>query len=76
VQARVSRWGNSLGIRIPVMAVEEMRLGDGEVVELTIRDGEIIIRKQQFTLDKLVSRITMTNRHSGTDYDVVGREQL
>ncbi|WP_258110956.1 AbrB/MazE/SpoVT family DNA-binding domain-containing protein [Alicyclobacillus sp. SP_1] len=76
MQARVSKWGNSLGIRIPVMAAEEMSLSDGEVVELIFRDGEIIIKKKESTLEDLVTQITTDNRHDETDFGTVGRELL
>jgi len=74
MRARISKWGNSLGIRIPVMAAEEMSLSDGEVVELIVRDGEIIIKKQESTLEDLVTQITRDNRHDETDFGTVGRE--
>lgn len=76
MQARVSKWGNSLGIRIPVMAADELSLTDGEIVELTFRDGEIIIRKQEPTLEDLVTKITMENRHDETGFGLIGRELL
>lgn len=76
MQARVSRWGNSLGVRIPVMAAAELHLSEGEVVELSIRDGEIVIQKQKITLGDLISKITPENRHKETDFGIVGREQL
>jgi len=74
MRARISKWGNSLGIRIPVMAAEGMSLSDGEVVELIVRDGEIIIKKQESTLEDLVTQITRDNRHDETDFGTVGRE--
>ena len=58
------------------MAAEEMCLSEGEVVELTYRDGEIVIRKHEFLLEDLVSQITEGNRHDETDLGTVGRELL
>ena len=41
VQARVIRIGNSRGIRIPKVLLEECRLG--EEVELDVEDGRLVV---------------------------------
>lgn len=42
VQARVVRWGNSRGIRIPRPMLEQA--GITEAVTLEVREGQIVIR--------------------------------
>ena len=47
----VSKWGNSLGIRIPVMAVESLDLKQGDQVDFELKEegGCILLKKQQRT---------------------------
>jgi antitoxin MazE len=42
--AIIQRWGNSQGIRIPKVLLETLNVREGEIVDLTTRDGAIIIR--------------------------------
>ena len=44
LRIRVSKWGNSLGIRVPKSVVEDLGLSEGSAVEIEPRDGEYIIR--------------------------------
>ncbi len=46
--ATVSKWGNSLGIRVPSDITAATGISDGDKVEITSRsDGSIIIRKKK-----------------------------
>jgi antitoxin MazE len=48
----------------------EARIGEGDTVEVSVKDGAIIVRPAQttYTLDELVSKITPRNRHDETDW--------
>jgi antitoxin MazE len=41
----VSKWGNSSAIRLPKAVMEELGLKQGEVVEMTVKDGKALIEK-------------------------------
>jgi antitoxin MazE len=43
--SRVSRWGNSLGVRIPREGVDQLQLKDGETVRLRIKGDTITIQR-------------------------------
>ena len=46
--ATVSKWGNSLGIRVPSDITAATGISEGDKVEITSRsDGSIIIRKKK-----------------------------
>lgn len=46
--ATVSRWGNSLGIRIPADIANSSGINDGDKVDITRRpDGSIVIQKKK-----------------------------
>ena len=69
--ATVSKWGNSLAVRIPRAIAKEARLNDGDSLALDLdRDGSIVLRpvRRRYELSELVSRITPKNRHRETDW--------
>ena len=41
----ISKWGNSLGIRIPITVTESLDLQSGESVILELKDGGMIMKK-------------------------------
>jgi antitoxin MazE len=78
VQTRIQRWGNSLGLRIPRSLAEEAGVGAGSEVDLSIRDGDLIVkpaRRRTYRLKDLVRKITPRNLHGEVDTgEPVGRE--
>jgi len=70
---QISKWGNSLAIRIPQAIVKEARLEEGDRLSLDLAgDGSIVLRssRRKYLLDELVGRITSRNRHRETDWGV------
>lgn len=67
---QVSRWGNSLGLRLPKSIAREARLDEGDTVDVSVDRGAIVIRpsRPRYSLDDLVRRITARNRHGETDW--------
>ncbi len=76
MRATISRWGNSLGVRIPKSALEEAHLAEGDHVDVVSEDGKLVLSRQKSrpTLDELVARITPENRHGEVIGDLVGNE--
>ncbi len=78
--ARVRKWGNSLGLRIPRSLAGEAGVRSGTEVDLTMRGGRIVIRPVQaarYRLGDLLRRITKDNLHEAVeDGGPVGRELL
>ena len=75
---QVSKWGNSLAVRIPLTLAREARLAEGDRLTLALAtDGSIVLRpaRRKYDLRQLVSRIITKNRHSETDWGPpTGRE--
>jgi antitoxin MazE len=70
-ETTVSKWGNSLAVRIPQAIAKEARLNEGDCLALAFdRDGSIVLRpaRRRYELSELVSRITSKNRHRETDW--------
>jgi antitoxin MazE len=75
---QIARWGNSLGLRLPKAVASEAKISAGDTVEVSVKDGEILIRAARpvYKLSELVGKITPRNRHSETDWGKsAGREQ-
>jgi antitoxin MazE len=69
--AQISKWGNSLAVRIPQALAKEARLAEGDRLTLSLaEDGSIVLRSvcRKYQLRDLVAKITPKNRHSETDW--------
>lgn len=67
----VSKWGNSLAIRIPRAIARQAHLAEGDSVSMDCGpDGEIVLQPvpKRYALEELVSRITPRNRHKETGW--------
>ena len=80
MKARMSKWGNSLAVRIPKSIATEARLKEGDSLEIDIvAEGVVHLHRagEVPTLAQLVSQITPDNRYaevsSGPE---VGRESV
>lgn len=74
-EATISKWGNSLAVRIPLALARQANLGEGDNVNMTLDpDGAIVRRpiEKKYELSDLVARITPKNRCRETDW---GRPQ-
>ena len=59
---KVQKWGNSQGLRLPRHVLEETNIAVGDDVEITVRDGTIIVTpvkppRRNYDLKELVSRL-------------------
>ena len=60
--SKVARWGNSLGFRIPLEGVEQLKLQEGESVNVRVKGDTITIRRakprKKWTEKELLKGIT------------------
>jgi antitoxin MazE len=66
VQTQISKWGNSLAIRIPKSFAEEIHLEADTPVELSLEDGKLVIKPlgtPKWTLEELLAGVTDDNIH-------------
>ena len=54
---RVSRWGNSLAVRLPVPVVEALELVEGDEVEIDIAGARVLELTRKPDLDDLLTRL-------------------
>lgn len=76
MSAKIQKWGNSLGVRIPKSIIEKANLNENSEVEIENKDGAIIIfpRQKKLSLDTLLSQISKNNLHQESDDEVEGNE--
>jgi antitoxin MazE len=77
MQVTTSRWGNSLGIRIPKDIAERVGLSAGDSVDVEAKDGHIVIslRWPRYRLADLLVGMTPGAMHEAFDWGPdVGRE--
>lgn len=67
---RVTRWGNSLAVRIPKALAEQTNITEGSEVELGVADGALTVRAKArgYTLEELLEQVTPDNRHDEIDW--------
>ena len=74
---QISKWGNSLGLRLPKSVAREAQVDEGDTVDVSVRNGAIVIRPSRptYSLEQLVTKITPRNRHDEIDWSApVGHE--
>lgn len=75
MRSQVTKWGNSLAIRIPRAFAKQAGFEDGSPVDLIVERDRIVLVKPAPSLDDLVRGITAANRHEETDWGpACGRE--
>jgi antitoxin MazE len=70
-ESTISKWGNSLAVRIPQAIAKQASLNEGDCVALAVdSEGGIVLRptRRRYQLSELISRITPKNRHRETDW--------
>jgi len=78
MQAQISKWGNSLAVRLPKAVTEALKVGNGSSVDLTVEGGRIVIApaKPEYKLKDLLAGITEENRPESFDDGPIGEELI
>lgn len=63
MRSQVSRWGNSLAVRLPQQIVKSAGLKEGETLELDVAGGVVHLRpaRPSYSLNQLLAGITKDN---------------
>ncbi|MGJ0330669.1 AbrB/MazE/SpoVT family DNA-binding domain-containing protein [Aliarcobacter cryaerophilus] len=78
--AKISKWGNSQGLRMPKDIMESLHLHVGDDVNITILDGKVIlepIKKDilNYDLNDLISKIPNDYKASEEFDTIIGKEE-
>jgi antitoxin MazE len=77
MQVLVSKWGNSLGVRLPQALAAEIGVSEGQKVEVRAEGGRIIVEpvRKPLTLEQMMENVTPEAMREAWDWgDDVGRE--
>lgn len=78
MNVKVSKWGNSLAVRIPSNIARSIHLHEGGDLEIN-EDGEKIILKpvkeKKYSMDSLLSEVKKDNIHTEFETSRVGSEE-
>lgn len=78
-ETKVSKWGNSLSVRVPQAISKQAGLQEGDRLAIALdSEGSIVLRavRPQYTLEELVSKITPGNRHGETEWGMAQGEEI
>ena len=78
-QSRLSKWGNSLAVRVPREVAARAGLSEGARIDIEgFADGHIVITqsRRRFTLDELLAGMTPEREHPLEDDEPRGAELL
>lgn len=70
MQVQITKWGNSLGIRVPKEVATRMGLSEGSRVDVTTEGDRIVITARQpvYRLDELLTGMTPEAMHEAFDW--------
>ena len=78
MQTKITKWGNSLALRIPKSFALNANLKQNDVVDLSIEKEKIIITpiyEKEYSLKELLDKVTESNLHGEFDTgEPVGKE--
>jgi antitoxin MazE len=77
IRVQLSKWGNSLGLRVPRDVAAQTGLTDGTQVDIEARaDGSFVVRKAKprYTLEELLAGMSLDKEHPSWDDAPRGRE--
>lgn len=78
MNARFSKWGNSLAIRIPAAFAQEISVGEGAIADISVKNGCIVIKpmsEPHYDLADLLAGISESNLHGEIEsHSAVGNE--
>jgi antitoxin MazE len=78
---KVQKWGNSQGLRLAKQVLEDARISVGDDVDVTARDGVIVIApirriRGKRSLQELVSRIPRNCKIGEVDWGKPARREV
>ena len=75
MEVKVTKWGNSLGIRLNKEIAKALALKENDVVDIQVIDNKLVILPKQ-RLEDMLLQINDENLHSEIDFGTAGKEML
>lgn len=77
MNATVQKWGNSLALRLPKSVARDLKIAEGDAVELKVRGESLHVKaaRVEYRLSDLLRKVSVSNLHRETEWgDAVGKE--
>lgn len=75
MKVQISKWGNSLAVRIPKSVAETAGLQEGCELDMTATDTEVRLKRREYSLESLLQNVTPENLHSEVEWgEPIGKE--
>lgn len=75
MKTKITKWGNSLGVRIPKILVEELGVSSETQMEIFIKGDSIVLMKPKYDLDTMLNQVSPENIHIESQTGkVIGKE--
>jgi antitoxin MazE len=70
ITQKITKWGNSLGIRLPQPIVQQSGWKEGEQLAITVKDEQIILSlaRPKYSLAELPGSAKPENQHAEIDW--------
>ena len=78
-KVKLQKWGNSLGVRIPKSITEDLNVGEGSELEISVLEGNIIFKPAfivSYSLDELLSQVKKCHIPKGDDWGKPRGEEI
>ena len=77
MEARIQKWGNSLGLRIPMSFLKDLSLKNGSIVEIKEENDRIVILpSRERELENLLSLVSDENLHNEINWGKSSGEEI
>ena len=79
MQVLVSKWGNSLGLRLPRALAAEIGVAEGQRVEIRADNGRLVVEplREAYTWARMMENVTPETMREAFDWgDDLGRERV
>lgn len=77
MEIKVSKWGNSMALRLPKFVVDDLKVHEGSLMNLFVKENKLIAEpvKRKYSLKELLKDVDKSNLHSETSTGIaVGNE--
>ena len=70
ITQKITKWGNSLGIRLPQPILQQFGWQEGEQITISVKDEQIILSltRPKYTLEELLKDAHANNQHPEVDW--------
>ena len=66
-KAHISKWGNSLAVRIPKTVAEHWGVEEGSAIDIVQSGDRLVLRKKGYDLSDMLAAVGPGNLHPAVD---------